>query len=351
MKIPLIVDETDPKWILLGQILKVFDSRPVKQQLARQGMKPVPRAALMLRIVLVSMFFTQELSYVLGELTNRRILRSFARVAAVPTPPQLYSFLGRFTASQFLEVVLGILTTFCTPRQRGRSTILVDSTEIRVDLNWFRKKYTKRALKAREFKWGFSPSKGHYIGYKLSLIVAYPSMKPLCFLLHPGSPSDAKLYDVIVGELRRRRLARNGDLVVFDKGYFSYENYMKGIARYKIVPGIFPKINTPREKILSQLAYPLTSYGRGGDARRRALYRRLKSELRRYLERWEQYKPIRSRIEDFIKLGKAAFGWGLTHRYTQRAAAKYLAVGVLLTGLVISLGFRDKKAIQRLSEW
>ncbi|MFQ5821455.1 MAG: transposase, partial [Candidatus Heimdallarchaeota archaeon] len=161
----------------------------------------------------------------------------------------------------------------------------------------------------------------------------------------------AKLYDVLFGELKRRRLARNGDLMVLDKGYFSYANYMKGVAQYKIVPGIFPKINTPREKILSQMAYPLTSYSRSGNARRRALYRRLKSGLRRYLEKWEKYKPIRSRIEDFIKLGKAAFGWGLTHRYTQRSAEKYLVVGVLLTGLVISLGFRDKKALQQLSEW
>ncbi|MFQ5821730.1 MAG: transposase [Candidatus Heimdallarchaeota archaeon] len=285
MKIPLIVDETDPKWILLGQVLKIFDSRPVKQQLTRQRMKPVPRAALMLRIVLIAMFFAQEISYVLEELTKRPPLRRFARVVEVPTPKQLSSFLGKFTVAQFLQLILGVLNRFCTPRQRGRSTILVDSTEIRVDLNWFRKKYTKRALAPRDFKWGFALGKGYYIGYKLSLAVAHPSMKPLGFLLHPGSPSDAKLYDIILGELRRRRIARNGDLVVFDKGYFSYENYMKGIARYKIVPGIFPRVNTPREKILSQLAYPLTSYGRRRSARRRALYQRLKSDLRRFLER------------------------------------------------------------------
>ncbi len=351
MKVALIVEETDPKWILLGQILNIFDSRPVKQQLARQGMKPVPQAALMLRVVLLAMFFSKELSYVREELTTRCNLRKFARIPEVPTSQQLYSFLGKFTVTQVLELVFGILNTFCTPRQRGRSTILVDSTEIRVDLNWFRKKYTKRVLEARDFKWGYSASKGHYIGYKLSLMVAYPSMKPLCFLLHPGSPNDAKLYDIIMGELRRRRIAHNGDLVVFDKGYFSYENYMKGVARYKVVPGIYPKRNTPHEKILSQLAYPLTSYGRGGNPRKRALYRHLKRCLRRFLERWEQYKPIRSRIEDFIKVGKGAFGWGLTHRYTQRSAAKYLAVGVLLTGLDISMGFRDKKALQRLSEW
>ena len=146
-------------------------------------------------------------------------------------------------------------------------------------------------------------------------------------------------------------MARNGDLVVFDKGYFSYANYGNGVARYKIIPGIFPKINTPREKILSQSAYPLASYGRRGSAQRRALYRHLKSGLRRFLEKWKRYKGIRSRIEEFIKVGKEAFGWGLTHRFTERSAAKYVTVGVLLTGLVISRGFREKKAMQQLSEW
>ena len=70
-------------------------------------------------------------------------------------------------------------------------------------------------------------------------------------------------------------MARNGDLVVFDKGYFSYANYMKGVARYKIVPGIFPKVNTPREKILAQLAYPLAVFGQRRGSRRRTLYRHL----------------------------------------------------------------------------
>lgn len=351
MEVPLIVDERDPKWILLGQILKTFDSRPVKQQLARQGMTPVPRAALMLRIVLIAIFFSLKISYVLKELKSRSALRKFARVVEVPTPQQLYSFLSKFTVAQFMQLVLGVLTLVCTPRQRGRSTIIVDSTEIRVDLNWFRKKITKKALAARDFKWGFSVSKGYYLGYKLTLVVAYPSLRPLCFLLHPGSPGDAPLYDEIMQELRRRRLARNGDLVVFDKGYFSYVNYMTGVARYKIVPGIFPKVNTPREKILAQLAYPLASYSRGGGTQRGELYRRLKSALRRFLEQWERYKGIRSRIEDFIKVGKEAFGWGLIHRYTERSAAKYIAMGVLLTGLVILKGFQDKQALQRLSEW
>lgn len=85
----------------------------------------------------------------------------------------------------------------------------------------------------------------------------YPSLNPLCFFIHPGSPSDAKLYDEILQELKRHRLARNGNQVVFDKCYFSYTNYIKGIAHYKIAQGIFPQTNTPWEKILANFTYPL----------------------------------------------------------------------------------------------
>ncbi|MFQ6124155.1 MAG: hypothetical protein ACE5R6_06040 [Candidatus Heimdallarchaeota archaeon] len=73
MDVPLIVDEQDPKWKLLGQILKIFVSRRVKQPRARQGLTPVPKAALMLRAVLVAMFFSLELAYVLDELELKQV--------------------------------------------------------------------------------------------------------------------------------------------------------------------------------------------------------------------------------------------------------------------------------------
>jgi hypothetical protein len=351
MKIPLIVDEADPKWALLGQILNLFASRPVKQQLARQGLTPVLQAALMCRILLLAIFFKQKLAYVLTELAHRSALRQFAHVTTPPTAKQLASFLGRFTAAQFLQVVLGVLNTVCVPRPRGRNTLLVDATEIAVDLNWFRKKYSKRALAARDYRWGFAPSKGYYIGYKLTLVLAHPSLKPLCVFLHPGSPSDVNLYDEIMRELRRRRLARNGDLVVWDKGYCSYLNYMKGVTQYKTIPGIFPKKNMAPEKILGQLAYPLPMFGEPRINQSRKLYNRLKAGLKTFLGQWKRYKKIRSRIEDFFKVGKGAFGWGRVHRYTERSALKYLVMGVLLVGLVIHLQGGEKGTLQRLSEW
>jgi len=34
--------------------------------------------------------------------------------------------------------------------------LIVDSTDVSLDLNWFRKKITKADLEGKEFKWGYS---------------------------------------------------------------------------------------------------------------------------------------------------------------------------------------------------
>jgi hypothetical protein len=71
-------------------------------------------------------------------------------------------------------------------------------------------------------------------------------LRPVAFLLHQGSPSDAKIYEKILEELKRRRIARNGDKIIFDRGYYSYKNYVLGISKFKIVSGIFPRKNLKR---------------------------------------------------------------------------------------------------------
>ena len=47
--------------------------------------------------------------------------------------------------------------------------------------------------------------------------------------------------------LKRRRIARNGDTIIFDKGYYGYKNYIMGISRFKVISGIFPKKNFKME--------------------------------------------------------------------------------------------------------
>jgi len=50
-------------------------------------------------------------------------------------------------------------------------------------------------MEEKEFKWGYSSSKGYYIGYKLTMVIEYRSLMPVAFLFHQGSPGDAKLYE------------------------------------------------------------------------------------------------------------------------------------------------------------
>ncbi len=73
--------------------------------------------------------------------------------------------------------------------------LIVDSTDVSLDLNWLRKKITKADLEGKEFKWGYFSSKGYYVGYKLTMVIEYRSLMPVAFLFQQGSPGDAKLYE------------------------------------------------------------------------------------------------------------------------------------------------------------
>jgi hypothetical protein len=239
---PLIVDRKDPKWLLLEQVLVITTSRRTKQELAKHRITPVAMAGTVIRTILISMFSSVDCAYVVGELRKRKGLRKFARIADVPSVDDIYRFLSRFNEQQFESFVSGVLNSLCITRKRRRSgTTLIDSSVITLDLNWFKRTITKAQLATRDFDWGFSKTHGYYIGYKLTLAIEYPSLKPLCFLLHRGSPHDAPLFDDIVHELRKRRIARIGDMVVGDKGDYSYRNYTHGIHEFKIVPLIFSK--------------------------------------------------------------------------------------------------------------
>ena len=153
---------------------------------------------------------------------GHRKKRNDDRRYSKPAIDTLYRFLSRFDEDRFVSLITALLNSCCARRKRrGRRTILVDGTAITLDLNGFRKIYTKDQLESQEFRGGYSPSQGHYIGYKLTLAIEYPVLHPVCILLHPGSPHDAPLFEENLTELKRRRAIRIRDMVVCDKGYCS----------------------------------------------------------------------------------------------------------------------------------
>ncbi len=180
----------------------------------------------------------------------------------MPNVDDFYRFKSRFPEENFIKVVNGILNSQLNIKRRGKATILVNSTDLSVDLNFHRKKITKKSMKDEDFEWAFNSSKGHYIGFKLTVALDYRTMQPLAFLIHSGSPYDSKIFEQMVKELKNGRLIRNGDTLILDKGYYSYDNYVNGILYHKIVPIIFPKKHFKIERVLKQLNYSIIQFQR-----------------------------------------------------------------------------------------
>ena len=80
---------------------------------------------------------------------------------------------------------------------------------------------------------------------------------PVAIIIHSGAPHDSRIFSEIMENLRKRRIIRSGDILIFDRGYYSYKNYQIGIFKYKIVPLIFPKENFKIQKLNDKLTYPL----------------------------------------------------------------------------------------------
>jgi hypothetical protein len=351
VKPPLIPINEDYKWRLLSEILNVFNLRSTKQILAQYKLLPLEDSIPALKIVITSMYFCLEISYIVRELKDKRKLRKFMRIKSVPSEDEVYSIMSSFDPDQFINFVIGLLNNVCSPRKKGLSHIIIDSTDIDLDLNWFKRKISKKMLEKRQFKWGHSTHRGYFIGMKLSLALEYPSLKPLAFVVNEANVSEYTVYPQILEELHRRRKIRAGDILYFDKGYYSYENYVIGIAKYKIVPVIFPKINCNFNKLFDMLRYPLNIFdSKRNTKEEKKLYKKLVAKFKSLIENWGGLRPIRSLIEDVFKLAKKACNMENLHRYTMRSVKKYCSLAVFLTGAVIAFSVCDKKMLQRLAE-
>jgi len=325
--------------------------RSSRQILAQYKILPLEKSVPALKIVILSMYFCLEISYVVRELDEKRKLRKFMRIKSVPSEDEVCSIMSSFDPDQFINFIIGVLNNVCSRRNRGISQIIIDSTDINLDFNCFKRKISKEMLKDRDFKWGYSTHRGYFIGMKLSLALEYPSLKPLAFIVNEANVGEYKVYPQILEELSRRKKIRAGDILYFERGYYSYENYVIGIAKYKIVPVIFPRINCNFNKLFDMLSYPLNIFdSKRNTKEEKKLYKKLVAKFKSLIKNWGGLRPIRSLIEDVFKVAKKACNMENLHRYTMRYVKKYFSLAVFLTGAVTAFFISDKKGLQRLAE-
>ena len=80
----------------------------------------------------------------------------------------------------------------------------------------------------------------------------------------------------------------------------------------------------------------------------------LKTILKKFKQnvlKQKEFKPKMSLIEDVFKVIKGTFSLDKIHRFTLSSVTKITSFGVVLIGIAISLGFRDKGSLQRFAEW
>ena len=99
---------------------------------------------------------------------------------------------------------------------------------------------------------GLFVTKGFSIGFKATVVINFSSMNFVCILIYFGF-HDAKFFDKKL-KITKNMNNRKKDIIIFDKGYFSYKNYQTGINKCKIVPFIFQKTISTKQS--STIKYP-----------------------------------------------------------------------------------------------
>ncbi len=105
-----------------------------------------------------------RISHVINELKHKEELRKFIRIneEEMPKESYVYSFLSRFSLNGFINMILRVLNSI-TKRRARNSKLIIDCTDVSVDLNWFRKPIKQINMLKRDYRWGYS-AKGKFIG-------------------------------------------------------------------------------------------------------------------------------------------------------------------------------------------
>lgn len=349
MNIPLNPDSKDPIWTLFGKVVKLIDSRNFQQELARNGLQSTKKYQTMLKIVILASYFDLEVSHVHFEVKNREKLQKFLNIDDMLTLKQLREVYSRKNEQNYLEMALKTLNKLQFKKIRDLKTILLDSTPLLIDLKFNGKYLSKQTCLDKDYKRGFSTSKGHYAGFQMTLAVEYETLRPLAILTYPGSPNDAKIFDEIMFELQRRRLLKKGQLIIVDKGFYSARNYLIGINKYKIIPLIFPRKKPTLNVLKDRIINPLDYYEQGNKSG--TIYQKLRERLFELLPKWEDFRRTRWKIEKVFQFLKENLGLGHIHAYTQRSVYKKAYLNVLLLGLLITYGQNEIQEIQAMEKF
>lgn len=348
----LNVTKRDPKFNLLNNVYINIESKKNQHIFSENGVKNIQMMIICLKIVFMSKFYNYPVSRVIYEMNRNKRLKHYMRIHNdVPTEGQVYEYLSRYSPEQYQNISNSFFKLYLKSNKRHTSDLIVDATPVACDINILKEYVTPERLEKLDLDFGFSSNKGHYIGFKVTVVLEKDSLCPISIIIHSGAKHDSKIFEEVLEELKRRRILKKEEKIYFDKGYYSIDNYIMGINEYNIVPIIFPKSSFKMSKLQGRMSTKLDIFkDKKTLNENKKLFLRLTTELYKNIENWKKLKPIRGLIEDFFKVAKDAFGLGIFHSYTQKSMRKNIYLCLLLTTLVIQQGFKTKTQLQKLAE-
>ncbi len=105
-------------------------------------------------------------------MNKRYELRKFLRIEEEIRLKSVYNFMSKFESNQLINFVFSILNVNSKRRRNKPSLLILDWTDVSLDLNPFR----KRDLKNKPYKWGYS-TKGFFLGMKM-ILIDYRTLTP-----------------------------------------------------------------------------------------------------------------------------------------------------------------------------
>ena len=348
----LVYNKEDPNYILLHEIIDIVDSRKTKMIMARNGFKKINDKLNSIKIVIISIFFENDLSYTVDQLKDNEELKNAFNIDEIPNIDNMYNKMSNLDVDSLEKTVNSILNSFIKRKPGQRKRFIIDATPADLNINHRSKKISKKSLEGKDFAWGWGTAIGYYIGYKVTLVLDHETKMPVYFMIERGSPSDSKMIPKILPELIKKRIIKKGDYIYYDRGYYSYENYNFALRKYQIVSLILPKKDYNKGKLEEVLSYPLDTYKLSKKEQNKAKkqYERLVKELLESLDKPKRIKYNRGFIEDFFKIMKINLGFKNLNKFTLNSIRKHTALTVLIAGLIVHLRIKTKADFQKFSE-
>ncbi len=343
MEIPLIPDLSNPKWLIVQEMLKSIGSAHAKKVASRLKIPDVKVFLDCITILVLSDTFELDYSYVISEIQTNKKLKSFMELKNVPEIEYLYKYISKLDSDCINTFFRNVFKVASNAHRKCRKYVIIDTTAIPIDINTWRKRF--EIGKGKKYTWSYSSSDGYYVGYKLILAIDAITFDVLGFEIYEGSPNDSKILEKFVENLCKSKKLRMGDFVICDRGFTSMQNYHILISRFLLVPMIFARKNTDLKRILATLTPPLDIWS--GKPYLLDIWKKIVREFIQIAEIWPAFREIRSNIELFFNVAKNCVRLNKVHQFTKESILKkvirafHLTSELIRTAKLFNIGVRE----------